>query len=196
MALPAGRAVTAEIDRLLWLDPRHDAGLIIHAIFGDALAPREGAGWYAPGHISRGARVLMLRYEGARSVLAFCVAMPAAVDVDWSRLRQTLSPRGAETKWAPFVGQLGRFTRLDAAQARPHWAEAEAHADGRVWRVRRARHPSALMDRLLVRDRTHAQEHVHAVLAGARQRIRDPVVGSVPPGARCTNVGDKRYGES
>ncbi|MEZ6023350.1 MAG: hypothetical protein R3C16_08070 [Hyphomonadaceae bacterium] len=185
--------MTAAIDRMYWLNAREHAALLMHAVCGDWLAPPDAnRTWFAPTRVSRGERVLLLCYESERATMGLCAVLPKSMSVEWMHgQRAQLTPRGAEAKWAHFVSQLGRFDGLadDGAQ---DWSESTVAHEGKLWRARRARHPSPLMDRLLVRDRTETEDYLQAVLCSGTASIAALDVGESPRAAQRANVGDKR----
>lgn len=149
------------LERLFWLQPNDDWALLTHAICGDALAPpgdEFGGAWFEARGVSRGAQVVMLRYETARAAIGICVNAPSVLSADWIvRLRDDLSPRGAERRWGPFISKLGKYQPVAALATPSEWIEDDLIVQGRNWRARRMRHPSALIDRLALRDRIEGE---------------------------------------
>lgn len=176
------------IRRLQWLRADEDEALLHAAICGDLIAPPEPHSeheWFAPSVVSRGPSVLMLRYENADSAFAFCVAAPASVQPEWIRgLRADLSLEGGERRWSPFVGQLGRYRSVAELATPMDWSESEVRHGDHFWRVRRMRHPAALIDRLSLRDRLEAEEKLRAAFAA-----KSAAVGVSPQARRGRKVG-------
>ena len=157
---------------LHWLTEEADRALLTHVVCGDEISPPgsdRNYGWLKPAGVSRGERILLLTYEGPAAALGFCAVAPL-VEPEWVRaLRADLAPLGAERRWGPFVAQLGRFASI--RESAGDIAETElARRDGR-WRLRRARHPSPLIERLSLRDRIEGEELLARFLAGRADSV-------------------------
>lgn len=179
--------MSATVDCVFQLSAREHAPLLLHAVCGDALMPPDGSDdWFALTRVSRSDRSLTFVYEGAQAVLRLYATLPEDFDADWvAAQRERLSPHGAEKHWAHFVAQLGRFNH--AGEGEPVWAEASFVHDAKTWRARRARHPAAVIDRLLARDRAEAEERLQWLIGSG------DTVGEGPRESPRANVGDKRF---
>lgn len=156
--------MNASLKQVIWLAPERDGPLLMSALCGDELmAPKGGGEWLRPTRVSRGTGVIMLTYEGEGGDLAFCAIAPAGLSAEWVvSLRYDLGVVGAERRWGPFVGSLGRYQSVATIATPNAWIEAAVVHDGALWRVRRPRHPSALIDRLSQRDRIEGEQNVRA----------------------------------
>lgn len=166
-------------ERMHWLDVRAHATLLMHAVCGDWLSPPDHQGtWFSPAGVSRGDRLTLLSYEAATTI-GLCAVLPRDMSADWiAALRDRLSPQKSEGRWAHFVGQLGPYQRM-SAETPPVWLEVNLQCDGKRWGVRRARHPSTLVDILLTRERAEAEAQVLAAFANQANPPGDLMAGEV-----------------
>jgi hypothetical protein len=184
--------MTVGVERMHWLNVRDDVALLTLAVCGDWLSPPgHDRTWFAPTRVSRGDRVLLFCYEAGQSSFGLCAVLPRDITADWvMRLRERLSPHGAEERWTYFVGHLGRFHSVATAAA-PIWTESEIENGRQKWRGRRARHPSALIDRLLARDRMEAEQSLKTMLKEQVVRVSSSEMGDIPHAVQRAKMGDK-----
>lgn len=138
-----------------WLVSPQDCVLFAHVLFGDDISPPRGP-WLTPAAdspIVRGRRILMFNFAAEAYRTAFCApgALARWSVAEASALRAAVSPEGVERRWASFLERLGGYQRWSGPEQHL-WEVAEIGA----WRVRRMRHPSAIVDALVLRARAEA----------------------------------------
>jgi hypothetical protein len=171
--------LAGHIASIIWLDRPEDRPMRARAVLGDRIglpALCGGFAWFEPEFIRvqrEPGATLLLGYccrEKDRSI-AFCLGHrarqsgPALV-----ALRAANTPFAAERKWSQFIARFGAFPTLADAPASE--AEHSIPFRGGFARVRRPVHPSALIDRLMQRDRTIAGDELERFLAGSADRRR------------------------
>jgi hypothetical protein len=155
--------VSSALSTLLWLDRPEDRRLRQHVLFGDALALREQGTWIwrrpcaeadaAETDPQPQPRFLTLRYRGAGGGnLLICLGRGGSDPDAIAELRRTHNPAAAERKWNALIARAGAFERLAPGRAAGEVETLVRYAQGFA-KVRRAAHPSGLIDRLMVRDR-------------------------------------------
>jgi hypothetical protein len=184
--------LAGHVASIVWLDRPEDRRMRARAVLGDRIelpAPCGSFAWFEPEFIrvqpEPGATVI-LGYccrEKDRAI-AFCLGQsarpsgPAVV-----ALRAANTPFAAERKWSQFIARFGAFPTLADAPAGE--AEHSIPFRGGFARVRRPVHPSALIDRLMQRDRTIACDELERLLAGSADRRRS----LSPPGQLPIQLG-------
>jgi hypothetical protein len=152
--------VTAALSTLLWLDRPEDRRLRQHVLFGDALALREGGAWVwrrPCGQDEAGdldpPRFLTLRYrDGVGRRLLICLGRGGSDPEAIAELRRGHNPAAAECKWNTLIARAGAFERLGSGEPAREVETLVRYGQGFA-KVRRAAHPSGLIDRLMMRDR-------------------------------------------
>jgi hypothetical protein len=156
----------------------------LHAVLGDRLwmaAPGGPVAWFSPDGIRTqdrpGMALILLRYQScdADGSIEMCLGRhPRKIAAALVELRLANTPLAAERRWRQFTARFGAFPR--AAGRPPTESEETAPFRGIDVRVRRPVHPSALIDRLLLRDRLIAGEALERLLTGGP--LRRPVSGA------------------
>jgi hypothetical protein len=185
--------MTASIDRMHWLKSGEHAALLTRVVCGDWLSPSgDKPIWFALSRVTHAERGLLVRYQADDAAMRLCAVLPERIDAEWvTMMREQVSPQGAEIKWAHFVAQLGRYDSIADANA-PAWTESTFTHEGETWRARRERHPSAVIDRLLARDRAEMGDQLQAALRETSGRGNDNGVGDTPSPPQRAKVGDTR----
>jgi hypothetical protein len=141
-------------------------------------APCGAFAWFDPNVIRAqdrpGMTLILLRYQSREgdSSIEICLGRhPKKVAAALAELRLANSPSAVERRWRQFTARFGAFPR--AACRQPTESEETAPFRGTDVRVRRPVHPSALIDRLMLRDRLVAGEALERLLTGGS--LRRPV---------------------
>jgi hypothetical protein len=175
--------LASRLATVIWLDRPEDRRMRLHAVLGDWLwmaAPNGAFAWFTADGIRTqdkpGMALIRLRYQScdADGSIEICLGRhPKQVAAALVDLRLANTPSAAERRWRQFTARFGAFPR--AADRHPT-AEETAPFRGTAVRVRRPVHPSAVIDRLMLRDRLIAGDALERLLTGAS--LRRPVSGA------------------